>query len=134
MKPDHAAEFNSARRFALRACWIRTLTPAPTVRRAGKRNVCMAKSIPAVGEDVDLAFRDGAFYSGAWCWARCARMLRPRSGIQSLRQPVKICPGVQGLPEWSRVARAFETCVAVEGIAPVIARRMRIRQARPRSA
>jgi hypothetical protein len=29
---------------AFKACWIRTLTPAPTVRRAGKRKFCMGRS------------------------------------------------------------------------------------------
>ena len=31
MKPDHTAELSSTRRLAFKACWMRTLTPAPIV-------------------------------------------------------------------------------------------------------
>jgi hypothetical protein len=58
------------------------------VRRAGKRKVCMAKSIPAVGQAVDLAFCVGAFYIGARYWLvglGCrdrARVLKTPVGVQ----------------------------------------------------
>src|SRR5271156_818398 len=104
MKPDHAAEFSSARRLALRACWIRTLTPAPIVRRAGKRKVCMAKSIPAVGQAVDLAFCVGAFYIGARYWLRWARMPRPRSGVEDSRWRSRLMLVAQDLRQVSTCA------------------------------